>query len=95
MTLPVPVNTNRFQWIERQLVRIRAENARRVPCPTCKLMCLPETLAHHRRVAHDVGIATRRAGSGSRPVATPLPASSKPAAVTAGALPHEPETRGE
>ncbi|MBB6506538.1 hypothetical protein F4693_003541 [Sphingomonas endophytica] len=32
---------------------------------------------------------------GGRPVATPLPDTSKPAAVTAGALSRKPETRGE
>lgn len=94
-SMPAPVGTSRFLWVERQLARIRAENGRRVPCPTCRLMCLPETLGHHRRVAHDAGAATPRTGSGSRPDATPLPVSSKPAAVTAGALPHEPETSGE
>lgn len=35
------------------------------------------------------------AGSGSRPDATPLPVSSEPATVIAGALSHKPETRGE
>ncbi|MEH3098840.1 hypothetical protein [Sphingomonas adhaesiva] len=33
------------------------------------------------------------AGLGSRPVATPRPITSTPAAVTAGALPRKPETR--
>ncbi len=89
MSVPgVNIETQRFRQMERQLRAIRAENARRLPCPRCSLTILPETMKRHLRLVHP----THRAGSGSRPVATPLPDPAMPALRPAGVASHKPET---
>ncbi|KTT72640.1 hypothetical protein NS334_08590 [Sphingomonas endophytica] len=102
----VDLEVNPPKVARRALTAIRADNGRRVPCPHCQLMCLPETLARHVSFCRDDGEAVRRstsrvpsnqppAGSGSRPDATPVPVPSKPAGATAGALSRLPETHRE
>lgn len=89
MSVPgVNIETRRFRQMERQLRAIRAENARRLPCPRCSLTILPETMQRHLRLVHP----THRAGSGSRPDATPLPDSDVSAVAPAGASPRSRRT---
>lgn len=39
--------------IKAKLAEMATENARRVPCPHCDLMILPETLERHVALCHD------------------------------------------